>query len=386
MSYRNREEYDAAWLQAWQTRSCPPGEILFGEKTVELTDHLELCPACRDLLATTEDQDLQLNRRFGSMLKSMFEPKEAEPASGQVWSLNKNLEGWGPKFRYFSSPLVLVLEKIDDAAIRVAQIHEIALFREQDDVRLGDNFAGYAEKWNTYTLRKSDLARCWGRVADEVVRQVLGPLKKNRNQPETASLLVLFRRLEIETGFFFSSRAVGSLMRMYEKQAEIVDIFQREPTPETEKALLDSHFTPPDHKVVSIQEYLLRSRLKDERLPLAAAGVELYAGGPLLTISENNRECITTTSCRYNFPDYDPGDHSMTVEGSFDELPPDINEELVAFAWLLPDNNLIAADDIWFDLSDKRFHVLFAGIPSLADAEQGQLRFCLINGTLEHHD
>lgn len=372
-------EYDAAWFEAWQTRSCPPGQILFGEKTPELADHLELCSACRDMLAA-ENDTIQLHKKFGSMLKDIYNPHKTTPQSGQVWSLDKSLEGWGPKARYFTAPLVLVLENIDKAAIRVAQIHEIDLFSQEEDIRLGDNFAGYAEQWNTYTLRKSDLAHCWGMVGVEVVTRTLAKHEKQSRQPAENSLLALFRQLEIETGFFFSSQAVNSLMEQYDdsgekSKAKILQFFNAAPEAKIKKTLLRHNYLQPVEAASKNKIMLLKIKPKEPLCLAAAESAEgVFIQGPLLTVDADQNETVVTVQGRAEIR-YRQDNRKLEVDGYLENISCDIDTSHLALGWLCADGKLIITDDYDYYPEDNSFDAIFTDIPSL----EGELRICLVD-------
>jgi hypothetical protein len=387
-------EYDAAWQEAWQRRSCPPEDILFGEKTIELTAHLDICPACRDLreIAGTNEAS-QLYQKISTILcqsrPEPLSPNHCRP--GQVWSLKQELGGWGPKMRYYEPPLMLLLADIDEAAVKVAQVHEMPQFKQPDDIALENGLNGFAESWNSYTLSKADLSHCLGQVENTVVDKVIKLSQAQADKIPANSLLYIFRQLEIETGYFFSSRAVASLMEQYEQQGEsekhtgkFRDFSKALPTAANIAALEKSSFVPPG-KIVSLEEYLLGSRLEEKRLA-AASGDGIYFSGPALVLDEDEKQVVIAAHGRHDVTDYDPVDHSLALDGSIDDMPGYSTDMRIVFAWHLPDGRLVSATDFRLDLDEKRFSVIFDDIPSMADVDKGQLRICVIDGKIIHDE
>ncbi len=233
-------------------------------------------------------------------------------------------------------------------------------------------------------MRKKDLSHCRGEVDDQALAKIRRSANNSRHEIRLGSLLYNFRQLEIETGYFFSSRTVSSLMEKYEtvddtlnQGSKVKGFFRKPPTSATTAALAQSSFIPPE-KIISLQDYLLRSRFGEERRAAATAEV-FYFSGPSLGVNKDNEQVVTVIHGRYNPPDYNPLDHSMALEGFFDALlPKEISEDQAAFAWLLPGGTLVPAEDFWFDRQERSFNVIFADIPSRFAAENGRLRCCVI--------
>lgn len=384
-------EYESAWQQAWQERSCPPEDILFGEKNDELAAHLEFCPACRETREQDGKEEVELGKDFCRRLENISPPPTKEKISpGQIWAMKKDLGGWGEKTRYYTPPLIVIIEDLDQWAVRVAQIHEISKFAWYGDIPLGKDFEGYAESWNIYPVRKQDLSHCWGAIDELTLAKLRQSANNSHHEIRQGSLLYNFRQLEIETGYFFSSRAVASLMEKYEAADDVPeqgggfqDFIRKPPTAATMAALAESRFIPPE-KIVSLEDYLLRSRFTEER-QAAASDEVFYFSGPAISCNEDEQIIITAIHGQYDPPDYDSKDHSLALEGFFDELPKDITEEQAVFGWMLPDGSLVPVTDFWFDLQDLHFNVIVADIPSKLDAEDGRLRFCLIQKGITGH-
>lgn len=381
-------EYDICWLNAWRNRSCPPDDILLGPVTPELADHLEICPECRDHRELIGPRDIQ---QLAAALQEIIPDKTSTPpVPGQIWSLQPQLGNWGPKKRYYNPPMVLVLEsRRNDRFCLVAQIHNNANFIGQGDIILPGYPQLQAESWNTYTLRQSDLNRYWGMVELSVVEAIKAE-STIVSEINERSLLDLFRQLEVETGFFFSAQAVDDLMDQYnrnENLAEIVNLFDQQPTAEIRDAVRQSHFQPPGDNVISIREYLLQSKASNEILQQAAdSGAVIYRCGPLLTLDEQKQPVIKAIHCCYDQPDYDPSDNRMIIVGTFDGLPEAINEEQISLGWVLQDGQLIMEDNFWFDLQENSFKAIFSNVPSRTDVEEGTFSFCIIDNDFVNYD
>jgi hypothetical protein len=145
---------------------------------------------------------------------------------GQVWSIRKELEGWGPKQRYYCTPLVLIIDLPAglEKGVTVAQVYTEGILAAAGDVWLGDD-VGFAEGWNTYTLLKDDLENYWRSISEEklaLVRKVAaGPFKAL----ERGTVLSDFRTLEVEVASFFSAQSVARLVDVMEEGSTDTDVF-----------------------------------------------------------------------------------------------------------------------------------------------------------------
>jgi hypothetical protein len=197
-----------AWKKALILRGCPPDHILFGPMSPALQAHLDVCPPCREMLDITPDErdGWQLMANIVTP-KSLPVPLRLEP--GQVWRVHPRLSGWGPKYRYSNPPLVLILKRIDAAALLVAQVAPGDDFRTQEDVVLPG--LGFAQPWNFYTLAAKDLHAFRGDVG-ECAAQVLGRSQQSFSHLDEDSFLAMYRNLEIEVGSFCSRQSISSLL------------------------------------------------------------------------------------------------------------------------------------------------------------------------------
>jgi len=209
-------EFKLAWELAMQKRCCPPDEILFSpDYKKEVEKHIQFCASCKEVLS---DGQPYISNFFKQHLKSLPKEPKNKVIPGQIWSVKSELAGWGPKNRYYDPPLVLVLKQGEDMdnAVLVSQIYDDVTFFGPGDIPLRENIVGFAESWNFYTLRRTDLERCFGVADDEVAQKVLSERDKDILPIKNTTLLYFFRNLEIEVGYFFSSIAVSSLMNKYE--------------------------------------------------------------------------------------------------------------------------------------------------------------------------
>lgn len=199
-----------AWDSAREMRSCPPGTVLFSEsRSKNLVAHIEECELCRDRLENpiATESVLSLVERLASDRPVPDHP-EVEP--GQIWSVGGELEGWetktspkgADKHRFISAPWVLTLQTSHQEAVTVAQVYFDTKLQGTDDVPLPEDWEGFVEPWNVYTLRRQDLEDCWGAVPASLVERTLQNAASPTPVNET-SLLYRFRTLELEVGFHF---------------------------------------------------------------------------------------------------------------------------------------------------------------------------------------
>lgn len=207
-----------AWELAWQTRFCPPEAMLRGDSlSPEVSAHLRACPCCAELASLTRESGAA-PRTYPRSAVDMEHAAQPSLAPGQLWRLSPDLDGWGPKARYYNSPVVLVLKvglKFKDEVL-VAQTYHDFLLSGPGDTPLGPR--RFAQPWNVYTLRSRDLAYCCGQVDSTRASEVLAASHSAFSQIETTSALYFFRQMEIELGCYFSSAAVFALLE--ERQTE----------------------------------------------------------------------------------------------------------------------------------------------------------------------
>lgn len=208
-----------AWELAWQTRFCPPETLLLSDQLApETIAHLRACPFCAGLAAVT--------RRSGPSPRShpmpdvKSGPRPPVPVPGQLWRLSPSLSGWGPKARYYNSPVVMVLKRgIQIAhAVLVAQTYHDHRLSGPGDVSLGPR--RFAQPWNVYTIHSRDLERCCGQVEPDLVRAVLAQSQSPSGNLEATSVLHYFRQMEVELGCYFSSMAVISLLEEHQAMSD----------------------------------------------------------------------------------------------------------------------------------------------------------------------
>lgn len=230
-------EIRQAWQIALQARTCPPWSVLVSDAVeTSLTEHLKRCPFCaeelehkvagevlheidRNYFAASQQTELAATRREPDQVldaPSIFESRPTRAHPGELWSLKKNLAGWGPGARYYNVPMVLVLEVPAnlDGGVQVVQVYDDQVLRGPGDVALDPEDPDlFAESWNTYTLRNEDLAVFVSTVQPDIFEQVRTAASGAKIENEHGdSPLCAFRRLEIEVGAFFSIQAVSELM------------------------------------------------------------------------------------------------------------------------------------------------------------------------------
>lgn len=209
-------ELRLAWQEAWQVRGCPPNAILHEkERSAELERHLRSCPFCSEELeegspgsGSTEAFPLR-SKGVAEALSQVKEP-------GQVWSVRRDLGGWGPGNRYFNPPLVMVVSRLEAPAssVRVVQVYHDLRLAGPGDVSLGEGM--FAEPWNSFTLAESDLEKLWLSSPRSTLKEVQQAVQSPFTPlPEDSPpSLEAFRRMEVEVSAFFAMSAVARLLGM----------------------------------------------------------------------------------------------------------------------------------------------------------------------------
>ncbi len=299
-----------AWQQAWRLRCCPPDHMLVKPADDRLRDHLALCPWCREALDLPECPIPELD---------VLEPQPPPLLlPGQLYTLHPKLAGWGPKARYYNPPIVLILSCPDAQSVFVSQTYGDFDLAGPDDVLLDTGFQGFAQPWNCYTLLQDDVCLYLGRVDVSIVETIQQRLEQEHFSPKPGSLLWFFRQMEVETGYFFSSRAVSQLMEHHEHDLAVLFAGTDSQAILRDLQRLPLRFGAIIPSTRSPLELLCWAEPDPQRLPLAAADDETT-----LALSFTAEQgCLTgvellplTLSSR----DYANG--LLTVTGSVASLP-----------------------------------------------------------------
>ncbi|MEA2113988.1 MAG: hypothetical protein U9P36_01230 [Thermodesulfobacteriota bacterium] len=270
-----------SWLLAWQLRCCPPDPVLAGKLNDELRRHLEICPLCsRDRAEALPP--VQLKPPTDSSTE------KRQPQTGELWSLQPSLGGWGPKHRYYNPPIVLITGMVEADAVNVVQTSGDTKLAGPDDLLLENGLFGFVEPWNQYTLRSSDLQSCLGKISEQLSTRLRQLADEAPFAPAPGSLLWFFRQMEVETGWFFADQSLADLLRHTEKL--LPTSF---PNITTDNLLADLQHLPviiPDIDCTALPEDILaRTMPADDLLPLAAAELKPRMIRILLFIVEQGR-------------------------------------------------------------------------------------------------
>ncbi|MGD9686110.1 MAG: hypothetical protein AB7U43_03955 [Desulfobacter sp.] len=201
-SYNEELKLKLAWQTAFEQRTCPPAEILYTKSPDEqLKKHLSFCASCRESREIAKDGNIGFQNMFRSITPEVLKPEtELNKQPGQIWAMSKSLGRWMDDGRYSSPPAVLLLSNRDDASCwKVAQLYTDRRLMGNDDVWLGDQF-GFAQAWNSYTLRQDILDCLLGSVSESVVAEVISVAAAQVKQYEEDSIISFFRELEIAVG------------------------------------------------------------------------------------------------------------------------------------------------------------------------------------------
>ncbi|MDY0389774.1 MAG: hypothetical protein RBQ88_02515 [Desulfobulbus oligotrophicus] len=338
-----------AWQQAWRLRCCPPDHLLTQPPNALLTEHLNICPWCQENLTmppwpTPAPEELIIKR--------------AKPSPGQLYTLDPQLAGWGPKARYYNPPVVLILACPDEHSVLVSQTYGEPAMAGPGDIELGSTFTGFAQPWNCYTLQQTDLDLCLGTVDKQVAPHVQHQHKAPWFDPKPGSLLWFFRHMEVETGYFFSSRAVSELITAHDNRllTGITSINKK-------RMLEDLHGLPvrlPSSATATTSplELLFRAEPDLQQLPLAAADTKTQ---PALIFTVKNNQLTTAHTADIVLSGTDYANGLLTITGTIASLPPGNHAWL--FRWHV-DGQLIepAAEHTGYD--NQLFWVTFMLTPA----------------------
>lgn len=252
-------------------RCCPPDNLLYGEDTKELREHLQVCPWCREERAGSMD-----NPVFPVLQRKEVEKRRDVPEPGQLWSLKPDLGSWGPKKRYYFPPLVVIAEVFANSVAVLQSCGDMSL-AGMDDLPFQTDLIGFSQPWNRYTLRIDDLDICYGLVADALDKELLSFERMKEQSVETGSLLWFFRQMEVETGYFFAAQAIPQLLSEHENTQDEITVDILEPLQgdlkKMKTQLLDLGLVLPHlpSSEASAIDLLLSVQPSDDLLPLAAA-------------------------------------------------------------------------------------------------------------------
>lgn len=367
MTEQESWEMKLAWQEAWQVRGCPPDEVLRAEeKSRALELHLASCPFCSEHL---EEEPSGTDPR--PSLPIGGEGADAsEKKPGQVWSIRRDLGGWGPKGRYYNPPLVLILMLSSEPkeAVLAAQIYHDSRFAGPGDVDLGRGM--FAQAWNCYTLSTDDLDVLWQTVEPAVLDEVHrvrdgAPVSLPPNLPPWVEA---FRRLEIEVSAFFAMGAAGRILDREEASPS-----NRIQAAFPEPASLLEHLRrrhpslvlpvePLDHL-----ETLAMAELPDDALPLAAAGDE---NRTVINRAEWTGEAVRLQAMSAELTVWKVARDGLTVGG---RLEGGLGPECELFAWWVPIGQLpIPATEVDFSPLEGYFRVYFEPLLHI-DYQKGRL-------------
>ncbi len=281
-SFKDETSMAGAWSLAWRMRCCPPDMALTGELTVELQRHLEICPFCR-LEREAPLPEIRLD--YSADLTT----EKRLPRVGELWSVTNNLEGWGPKYRYYNSPVVLVTAIVDRHAVNVVQTFGDCSLAGPDDVLLDNDIIGFAEPWNRYTLSIKDLDIFLGDVSAGCITRLLEVSANESTAPAPGSLLWFFRQMEVETSWFFAGQSIAGLLDA-EKPSFVSSLLYAD-TDTLFADLKTLSVTIPDVcRSRNLPEHILAGTMPaDDLLPLAAADIEPRTITILLFTAEQGR-------------------------------------------------------------------------------------------------
>jgi len=207
----------------YEERACPPDNVL-RQQSEEIRSHLGYCRYCNERLETVDSDSKEWQELVQHMRPALVsENNNKEIVSpGQIWSLDSShLGGWGPYDRFYTPPLVVVLEIRDQGkTARVAQLCGYTELMGDDGVDVYLESAGFAESWNVYSVPRQYLKQCRGNVGLISVEKILLKSRYQPQQAETSQIIKQFRELEIQVGAFMAMQALPQVMEAVEKVEE----------------------------------------------------------------------------------------------------------------------------------------------------------------------
>ncbi len=204
--YNDDLKLKLAWQAAYEQRTCPPTDILYAETVDDkLKKHLSVCESCRESREIQEDEKTAWQSMFDKMSETTIQAENgACKTEGQIWALKKSLGGWKEDGRYFSPPIVLLLERTKASSCWTAmQLFSDKRLMGEGDVPLNKSF-GFAEGWNGYELNESALDQCLGCVSTNELAKAKALSSATVAAPEDGSILYFFRTIEKEVAQFIS--------------------------------------------------------------------------------------------------------------------------------------------------------------------------------------
>ncbi len=304
------------WARAWRARCCPPDNELYSQVTSNtLAAHLKFCPWCRraKLDIVTEETvplppDMPLSKDV--------------PEPGQLWTINSQLTGWGEKKRYYNSPVVLLLNCDDPRLVNVLQLYDDSYFEGPDDISLGEGQTGFIEPWNRYSLCREDLGLFMGEVDVDTLCRSEAATSENSVAPKPGSLLWFFRNMEVETGFYFSTRSLAKFLNG-EEEHQLIKRDTLNISPSLLGTQLHQAGLLPDTLDTQADNFklLAHAKLPNTEFPLAASEGQETLSAILFTFSHNN--LVEYTKVAYGIRQLDLEDGTLLVSGAF--LDTDLN-------------------------------------------------------------
>lgn len=206
-----------AWQAAFELRTCPDAATLHASSTDEhLSNHLAICPMCRDRQAMPKEEHDAWKALRQKFLALSLRGALPEKTAGQIWQIDPALAGWNHNHYYVKPPAILLLGRDQvTASWRVVQLYADKVLMGNGDVALADRF-GFAQAWNSYTVKESMLAQCLGAVTERELGEVKAQAALSHEPAERDSTVSLFRQLEVQIGSHLSVPAVFELVAEYE--------------------------------------------------------------------------------------------------------------------------------------------------------------------------
>jgi hypothetical protein len=374
----DKDDKRLAWQGAFETRACPSEAMLFGEMDPLLQAHAEFCLICQEKLHA-DPEEIAVWRELGQQLAPLALPAVTPlPAPGQVWSISRKLNGWGPSNLYYNAPLVLLLAKIEGSAsgFRVAQLSCYADLMGPDDSWLSQRF-GFAELWHPYPLHGRHLESCFGELQPGALKKVLAqlaeletreysPQERGAEGPE-GSILYQFRSLESGVGSYFALQSLHDLMVEFEEASAAAEVMRntqgwcfRTLPPLQEEGAADNY------PALDNLLYALGTAEPPEGYPMlkAAQGV----GVPPITVNCWDQGTHSPegplSRVLVHFSELIFDERGLVILGKFDKEPPG-----TLYAWLTTGDGKKASMPIPLD-DEGEFKIVF---PEVTDTVAGDL-------------
>lgn len=353
---------------AKQFRTCPPPFIReHPDFKTENENHLKICPFC----ATGSPHGVQELQELSENFRTQFmtDNEQGNILPGQIHQVRPELGCWRDDL-YYNPPLVLVVNDMDgmEQAVHVAQVwQDLALASPGDLIPPPELITGFdeifIETWNMYTLQKSDLGICLGKVDSQVVTEALKMKETPDYLPEISRRPMpltpedprrYFHQVEIETGYTFAAMAADALMDNVVKSGALTLSLDRlVKSIKKYMPAIDWYWVPD-----TVDECLAAIKFPTESLALQAAEADHKTIHAIYLQLKNGKfNQISPIECIIHHVETKVD--SYTISGDIPGLPDNLNPDAFQCHIKNPEKKFLFQGRIFWDNEGKHFMAEF---------------------------